>query len=204
LVQGSAQAIWGNTERGPVDLAPSKGGLYTKEGTNREHGNSYLALVEYVGLLGILPFALLVFLVMRMIFQVCAWMRETSNPYHCAIPLAMVLLSGLVHAFFEDWLTAVGYYLCLFFWTLAFLLRDMMPAASPLRIPGHWRILGFCPSRRNDSSQPMIPIRKSWRRLEVSHVRSQHCAAARRQTRRSRDAVGALGAKTRVESRQRC
>ena len=122
-------------ERGPLDLAPSKGGLYTKEGTNREHGNSYLALVEYVGLLGILPFALLVFLVMRMIVQVCVWMRETSNPYHCAIPLAMVLLAGLVHAFFEDWLTAVGYYLCLFFWTLAFLLRDMMPAASPLRIP---------------------------------------------------------------------
>ena len=62
-------------ERGPLDLAPSKGGLYTKEGTNREHGNSYLALVEYVGLLGILPFALLVFLVMRMIVQVCVWMR---------------------------------------------------------------------------------------------------------------------------------
>ena len=122
-------------ERGPLDLAPSKGGLYTKEGTNREHGNSYLALVEYVGLLGILPFALLVFLVIRMIVQVCVWMRQTSNPYHCAIPLAMVLLAGLIHAFFEDWLTAVGYYLCLFFWTLAFLLRDMMPAASPIKIP---------------------------------------------------------------------
>jgi O-antigen ligase len=103
------------------------------------------------GLLGILPFVLLVFLVVRMIVQVCAWMRETSNPYHCAIPLAMVLLAGLVHAFFEDWLTSVGYYLCLFFWTLAFLLRDMMPATSPLRIPRH---------RRRTPGSPLIPPKR--------------------------------------------
>jgi O-antigen ligase len=121
--------------RGSLDLSPSSGGLYTREGTNREHGNSYLALTEYVGLLGILPFALLVFLVARMIFQVCAWMRRNSSPYHCAIPLAMVLLAGLIHAFFEDWLTAVGYYLCLFFWTSAFLLQDMLPAHQPMRVP---------------------------------------------------------------------
>ena len=124
-----------NARRGPLDPSISSGALRTRAGSNREHGNSYLALTEYVGLLGILPFATLVFLVMRMVFQVCSWMRRTSNPYHCAIPLAMVLLAGLIHAFFEDWLTAVGYYLCLFFWTSAFQLRDIMPAPQPIRIP---------------------------------------------------------------------
>ncbi len=114
---------------------PSSSGLYTRVGTNREHGSSYLALAEYMGLLGIVPFAILVFLVAQMVFRVCVWVRRTSNPYHCAIPFSMILLAGLVHATFEDWLTAVGYYLCVFFWTTAFWLRDMVPAtvAAPTR-----------------------------------------------------------------------
>jgi len=113
----------------------SSRGFYTKVGSNREHGNSYLALAEYMGLLGLVPFAILVFLVAQMVFRVCVWVRHTSNPYHCAIPFSMVLLAGLVHATFEDWLTAVGYYLCVFFWTVAFWLRDMVPApvAAPTR-----------------------------------------------------------------------
>ena len=115
----------------PLTLRPSEGGLYTKEGGNREHGNSYLALAEYVGLLGLLPFTALLFLLARMIVQVILWMRRTSNPYHCAIPLAMVLLSGMVHAFFEDWMFAVGYYLSVFFWISAFWLVDLMPAPIP-------------------------------------------------------------------------
>ena len=103
----------------------------------REHGNSYLAITEYVGLVGIIPFALLLFLVIRMVVQMCLWMRRTSNPFHPGIPLAMVLAAGLVHAFFEDWLFAVGYYLCVFFWTLAFLMRDMLavPVAGKVRSP---------------------------------------------------------------------
>lgn len=118
-------------DRPNLDIAPSTGGLYTREGTNREHGNSYLALVEYMGLLGIIPFVILLFLVAKMIALVCVWMRRTANPYHCAIPLAMMLLAGMVHAFFEDWLIAVGYYLCVFFWTGGFWLRDVMPTSLP-------------------------------------------------------------------------
>lgn len=118
-------------ERPNLDTAPSTGGLRTGVGTMREHGNSYLALAEYLGLLGIIPFVVLLFLVARMIAQVCIWMRRTSNPYHCAVPLAIMLLAGMVHAFFEDWLTAVGYYLCVFFWTGAFWLRDVMPTSIP-------------------------------------------------------------------------
>ena len=122
-------------ERGSLDLSPSTGGLYTKEGTNREHGNSYLALLEYVGLIGLVPFLVLIVLVARMIVQTCRWMRETADPYHCAIPFAMILLAGLVHAFFEDWLLAVGYYLCVFFWTAAFMIRDVLPRSKELKLP---------------------------------------------------------------------
>jgi O-antigen ligase len=119
-------------QRTSLSMAPSTGGLYTREGANREHGNSYLALTEYVGLLGVLPFVALLFLVVRMIVQVCLWIRRTSNPYHCAIPFAMMLLAGMAHAFFEDWMVAMGYYLCVFFWIGAFWLVDLMPAPVPV------------------------------------------------------------------------
>jgi O-antigen ligase len=115
---------FGEADNYDVGAGPS---LRTRAGTNREHGNSYLALAEYMGIIGLGPFAVLIFMVIRLIYRVCVWMRRTANPYHCAIPLSMVLLAGLIHAFFEDWLTAVGYYLCVFFWTSAFLLQDMIP-----------------------------------------------------------------------------
>jgi O-antigen ligase len=102
-------------------------GIRTRAGTNREHGNSYLALAEYVGILGLLPFSILFFLMMRMMVRMCLWMRRTANARHCAVPVSIVLLAGFVHAFFEDWLVAVGYYLCVFFWVMAFLLYDLMP-----------------------------------------------------------------------------
>ena len=121
-------------ERPNLSMAPSAGGLYTREGTNREHGNSYLALAEYLGLFGIIPFLVLLYLLLRMIVQVVIWMPRTSNPYHCAIPLGMMLLSGIAHAFFEDWLTAVGYYLTVFFWLGAFWLRDLLPESVPVAV----------------------------------------------------------------------
>jgi hypothetical protein len=42
----------------------------------------------------------------------------------------MVVMAGLVHAVFEDWLFAVGYYLTVLFWVLAFLLMDVVPESS--------------------------------------------------------------------------
>ena len=42
----------------------------------------------------------------------------------------MVVLAGLLHAGFEDWLFAVGYYLTVFFWVAAFLLMDVLPGES--------------------------------------------------------------------------
>jgi len=131
-------------DRPDLSMTPSTGGLYTHEGTNREHGNSYLALAEYLGLLGVLPFIALLFLLARMIVRVIIYMRRTKNPYHCAVPLAMMLLGGMVHAFFEDWMTAIGYYLTVFFWISAFWLYDFLPVGVPVKIftvsPAHPRM----------------------------------------------------------------
>jgi O-antigen ligase len=103
--------------------------------TAREHGSSYMTITEWVGLLGVLPFLALLALTASNVWRVCAWMRRTGNPYYYAIPLAMVLLAGLVHANFEDWLFAVGSYPCIYFWTFAFLLADLLPAPVVARAP---------------------------------------------------------------------
>ncbi len=118
---------FGTSELG--DLRPDRGAssVYTIEGSNREHGNSYLALAEYMGLLGIVPFAILLFMLIRMLVRICRWMRRTGNPYHYSIPLALVAIAGLVHACFEDWMFAAGSYLCLFFWVSVFQLIDIAP-----------------------------------------------------------------------------
>ena len=97
--------------------------------TSREHGSSYMTIAEWVGLLGLLPFVALLGVTASNVWKVCAWMRRTADPRHYSIPLAMVVLSGLVHASFEDWLFAVGSYACVYFWVFAFLLADLVPAA---------------------------------------------------------------------------
>jgi hypothetical protein len=33
----------------------------------------------------------------------------------------------VIHAIFEDWMFAAGYYLTLFFWTSAFVIPDFLP-----------------------------------------------------------------------------
>jgi O-antigen ligase len=98
--------------------------------TSREHGSSYLTIAEWVGLLGGLPFVMLMGLTALNVGRVCVWMRKTANPYHCSVPLAMVLLAGFVHAGFEDWLFAVGSYPCVYFWVFAFMLADFVPAGG--------------------------------------------------------------------------
>ncbi len=97
---------------------------------NREHGSSYISIAEWVGLLGGLPFVALLAVTVSNVWKVCAWMIRTSDPTHYSIPLAMVVLAGLIHASFEDWLFAVGSYLCLLFWVFAFVLADIIPDAA--------------------------------------------------------------------------
>jgi O-antigen ligase len=96
--------------------------------TAREHGSSYLAILEWVGLLGVMPFYGLILFLLITVARVFVWMRRTADPFHPAVPLAVLILAGLVHAAFEDWLFAVGYYLCVFYWPLAFALMDFAPS----------------------------------------------------------------------------
>jgi O-antigen ligase len=102
----------------------------------REHGNSYLATTEWVGLLGVIPFFGLVIMVASRAARVMVRLRKTADPYSAAVPLAAVVIAGVVHATFEDWLFAVGYYMCVFFWSLGFMLFDVAPAAdlSPSKV----------------------------------------------------------------------
>jgi O-antigen ligase len=99
----------------------------------REHGNSYLEIAEWLGLLGVAPFIALLLLVAVNIGRVFAWMRRTGTPFSPAVPLAVFAAGGLVHAGFEDWLFAVGYHTCVLFWILAFLLSDFVPAGATSR-----------------------------------------------------------------------
>ena len=98
--------------------------------TVREHGSSYMTIAEWVGLLGVTPFLALLWVTSSHVWRVCAWMRRTSDFRHYSIPFAMVVLAGLMHANFEDWLFAVGSYPCVYFWVCAFLLADLQPAAA--------------------------------------------------------------------------
>lgn len=106
--------------------ATEVGTFSTTAASSREHGNSYLAILEWVGLLGVVPFVALIFMVTLNVGRVLIWVRRTSSPFSPAVPLAAVLVAGLIHATFEDWLFAVGYYMCVFFWALAFVLADVL------------------------------------------------------------------------------
>ena len=126
---------WFGTGFGTSDLGSDRVGIqgssiYTKEGSNREHGSSYLAITEYMGMLGILPFLFLLAMVVRATVQVFSWIRGTGSVAHYAVPFALIATAGLVHAAFEDWLFAAGSYLCLFFWVSAFLLIDLASPAT--------------------------------------------------------------------------
>jgi len=113
------------------EVVQQPGSFQSLREATREHGNSYLAITEWVGLVGDIPFLALVILIAVNVGRVLARIRRTGNVFSPAIPLAAVLVAGLVHAGFEDWLFAVGYYLCIFFWTLAFIMVDIVPVTAP-------------------------------------------------------------------------
>jgi O-antigen ligase len=119
------------TSRTSSDEDLGVGSYSTVSGISREHGNSYLAIMEGVGLLGVLPFVVLVIMLALKVGGVFAWLRRSANLRHPAVPVAMVLAAGLIHAGFEDWLFAVGYYLSVFFWVLAFSFVGLVPATVP-------------------------------------------------------------------------
>ncbi len=96
----------------------------------REHGNSYLAIAEWTGLLGVIPFYALVGLAVLNVRSAFSWVRRTQDVFSPALLAAAIVTAGLIDAIFEDWLFAVGYYLCVFFWAIAFILVDVLPHHS--------------------------------------------------------------------------
>jgi O-antigen ligase len=117
------------------EIVQQSGSFESLREATREHGNSYLAITEWVGLVGDIPFFGLVVLIAVNVGRALVQMHRTGNVFSSTIPLAGVLAAGLVHAAFEDWLFAPGYYLCVFFWTLAFIMVDVLPATAPSAAP---------------------------------------------------------------------
>jgi O-antigen ligase len=102
----------------------------SQDPATREHGNSYLAITEWVGVLGDAPFLFLLSLIVVNVARVFFAVRR-SGVIGPPAAIATIMVAGLIHAAFEDWLFAVGYYLCVFFWSLAFILVDLAPQPTP-------------------------------------------------------------------------
>ena len=143
---------FGTTDQGQ-DASEQYGQFSSTSAVTSEHGSSYLAILAWVGVLGVVPFLFLLFLLVAYVARTVGWMFKTGIGAHPAIPLAMVVLAGLVHAGFEDWMFAPGYYLSVFFWSVAFILVDIAPSASILPSTFSWRFsrapqpLGIVPGR---------------------------------------------------------
>jgi hypothetical protein len=124
--------LWFGTGFGTADngqdATDNVGKFATVEAASAERGSSYLAITTWVGMVGVLPFLMLVAVLFRKIVHTVQWMLRTGNPYHPAVPLSMVVLAGLIHAGLEDWLFAPGYYISVFFWCMAFVFVDEAPS----------------------------------------------------------------------------
>jgi len=105
--------------------------FHTPAFQTRERGSSYLTFLEGTGLIGAIPFSLLLIGLARDSGRVFRWLRQTGNLNHPAVPVACFVVGGLLHAAFEDWLLAVGYYMSAIFWVIAFSLRDWMTFPLP-------------------------------------------------------------------------
>jgi O-antigen ligase len=120
---------FGTSDNGQ-DLSESGGSFSTISTASREHGSSYLAITTWVGMVGVLPFLMILLLLLRKILQTVVWMLGTGNPSHPAVPLAMVMVAGMLHAGLEDWMFAPGYYVCVFYWSMAFVFVDQVPSLA--------------------------------------------------------------------------
>lgn len=134
---------FGVSPEGDVDESFEAQTFRSTRQLTRENGSSYLAIAGWVGIVGLIPFVTLLLLVVRNIFRACRWVALHGNPYHYSMPLAMVLVAGLVHAGFEDWLFAAGSYPAVYFWTLAFILVDLLPSPSTSVVPLELRSRSF-------------------------------------------------------------
>jgi len=100
-------------------------------GSLREHGNSYLEIVEWVGLLGVVPFSFLIIAIAVNTVRALAFLFRSGDPISPLVPITVIVVAGVCHAAFEDWLFAPGYYMSVFFWALVFVQSDLLALAEP-------------------------------------------------------------------------
>ena len=122
---------FGTSDNG-FDATDHLGKFSSTAASSTEFGSSYLAITTWVGVLGVVPFFLLLLILLKKVVQTMRWVFRTGTAAHPAIPLAMVMLAGMIHAGFEDWLFASGYYVTVFFWSMAFVFVDEAPAPAPV------------------------------------------------------------------------
>jgi len=137
--------FWFGTGLGTIEKPQSAnvrvGMFASSTAVAEENGSSYLFIMAGVGLFGAVPFSLLLILLLSKIFRTVGWMIRTGSANHAAVPLAAVIVAGMIHAGFEDWLFAPGYYLCVMFWSLAFIFVDVAPSSLPQIAPAsHLRV----------------------------------------------------------------
>jgi len=144
---------FGTTDTGQDASAHLSKVTSTSDATS-ENGSSYLTITSWVGIVGVAPFLFLLSALAGKILRTVLWMLNTGSPFHPAVPVAMVVVAGLLHAGFEDWMFAPGYYLCVFFWSFAFILVDIAPWAPLPSFNVSWRpwlmrqgMGGIAPSR---------------------------------------------------------
>ena len=101
----------------------------------REHGNSYLAILEWTGLLGVLPFFAFVGVTAVYVGRAFIVTRRNAGFLFPALPAAAIVGAGLIHAMFEDWMFAPGYYMTVFFWAVASVLVDLCPPMRAVHEP---------------------------------------------------------------------
>jgi O-antigen ligase len=129
----------GTTAEG-ADTEQQQGRFASVSTVTSEHGSSYLAIIAGVGILGSIPCFLLLFMLTVKVFRTVGLMRRATSAAHPAIPLAMVMVAGIVHAAFEDWMFAPGNYLCVFFWSVAFILVDVTRSSPSPAFAMNWPV----------------------------------------------------------------
>ena len=151
-VEAIQEHFWFGTGFGtsdtPLESTDNLGKFASSSLATAEHGSSYLAIVAWVGMMGVLPFLFLVAALLKKVISTLIWMSRTGNPVHPAVPLAIVMLAGLLHAGFEDWLFAPGYYLCTFYWSVAFIFVDQVAFLS-IPVPRHALVNRAGPQRQD-------------------------------------------------------
>jgi hypothetical protein len=101
----------------------------------REKANSFLALVEEVGLIGsgflLVPLAWVLFTAIQrlMLFRM---RHQMGEEFWVTLTLSACLVGGLGNAFFEAWLTSVGFFSTVLFWLVFGVLAARL--TTPLRV----------------------------------------------------------------------